>query len=110
MQTVVQQLQNGATFDALAAQFSEDERTKLRGGDLGWFATARMPEDFMAAVAKLKPGTMSGIVRTKLGWHVIKLIEIRPAAPVEFDDVKAEIVAMLANQERAQAVSAVLSK
>ena len=48
-------LAGGEDFATLAAQNSEDEATKLRGGDLGYFSADRMPPDFVEAAAKLRP-------------------------------------------------------
>lgn len=89
-------------FPAAAAGFSEDERTKKLQGDLGWFTRDRMPEDFIDAVAKLKPGKLSKPILSPLGWHVIRLIEHRPARTPSFDEARAEIMTLLDLQKRQQ--------
>jgi parvulin-like peptidyl-prolyl isomerase len=89
-------------FPAAAAQFSEDERTKKLQGDLGWFTRDRMPEVFITAVAKLKPGELSKPVLSPLGWHVIRLIDHRSARTPSFDEARAEIIALLDLQKRQQ--------
>jgi parvulin-like peptidyl-prolyl isomerase len=89
-------------FSAAAARFSEDERSKKLQGDLGWFTRDRMPEAFINAVAKLKPGELSQPILSPLGWHVIQLIEHRPARTPSFDEARAEIVARLDLQKRQQ--------
>lgn len=91
-------------FPAAAAQFSEDDRTKKLQGDLGWFTRDRMPEAFITAVAKLKPGELSKPVLSPLGWHVIRLIEHRSARTPSFDEARAEIIALLDLQKRQQAL------
>jgi parvulin-like peptidyl-prolyl isomerase len=90
------------SFPAAAERFSEDERTKKLQGDLGWFTRDRMPEAFIDAVAKLKPGELSNPILSPLGWHVIRLIEHRPARTPSFDEARAEIVALLDLQKRQQ--------
>jgi parvulin-like peptidyl-prolyl isomerase len=103
IQAIYRQLATGELpFPAAAARFSEDERTKKLQGDLGWFTRDRMPEAFIAAVVKLKPGEVSQPVLSPLGWHVIRLIEHRPAREPGFDEALAEILALLDLQKRQQ--------
>ncbi len=87
-------------FAELAVSRSEDARTKALGGELGWFTRQRMPDDFMTAVEKLQVGKVSFPVTTRLGWHVIWLKERRAARAPSFDEVRAEIYALLTTQER----------
>ena len=93
-------LAHGEDFPELAAQNSEDEATKLRGGDLGYFSTARMPPDFVAAAARLRPSEFSPPIRTRLGFHIIKLTDVRPARQKTFDEVRSDIAAQLADEKR----------
>jgi foldase protein PrsA len=101
-------LASGEDFAALVAENSEDEATKLRGGDLGWFTAVRMPPDFVAAAMKLQPGGISGPIRTRLGFHIIKLVEMQPARERSFDEMRGDIAIGLANQKRAAAVRKLL--
>lgn len=101
-------LTSGTSFEQLAAEASDDERSKLRSGDLGWFSRSRMPEDFMTALTALKPGEISPPVHTHLGWHIIKLIEKKPARIPAFKEVSHEVIEALRNQERTKAIRAVL--
>ena len=97
-------------FAEAAAEFSEDERTKLRGGDLGWFSVNRMPEDFIRHVEALKPGEMSAPVATSLGWHLIRLDEVREGRVPEFEEVQAEIRARLLSERREAAIRSLVSE
>ena len=101
-------LAGGEDFAALVAQSSEDETTKLHGGDLGWFTGNRMPPDFVAAAMKLQPGEISGPIRTRLGFHIIKLVEMEPVHQHSFDEVRGDIAVELANQKRVAAVRKLL--
>jgi parvulin-like peptidyl-prolyl isomerase len=97
-------LAGGEDFATLAAENSEDEATKLRGGDLGYFSATRMPPDFVAAAARLRPGEISRPIRTRLGFHIIKLIDVQPARQKTFDEARNDIAIELANQKRATAI------
>lgn len=97
------------TFAALAARHSEDERTKSIGGDLGWFTRERMPSDFIAAVGRLPVGQFSEPVSTKLGWHLIIVLERRESRPPGFDEVRDEIAALLHRQQRDAALQQIIT-
>lgn len=86
-----QLLDGSLTFREAAAKFSEDDQTKKLAGDLGWFSTDRMPADFIAAVQKLQPGQTSPPVLTRLGWHLIHLIERRQSRLPSLEEARAEI-------------------
>lgn len=90
-QVLIIKLQGGADFAKLASEQSADD-SKVKGGDLGWIAPGKLPVDFTNAVQALKPGQITvHPVHTIYGWHVIKLLETRPAAPPPFDQVKAQL-------------------
>ncbi|MGB0646937.1 MAG: peptidylprolyl isomerase, partial [Bradymonadia bacterium] len=80
----------GADFAALAKEFSEGP-TKARGGDLGFFAKGRMVPDFEKAAFAMKIGEISKPVKTRFGWHIIKVEEKKEGRTRGFDEVKASI-------------------
>ena len=79
-----------ADFSALAKEFSEGP-TKTRGGDLGFFAKGRMVPDFEKAAFAMKIGTVSKPVKTRFGWHIIKVEEKKEGRLRKFDEVKSSI-------------------
>jgi parvulin-like peptidyl-prolyl isomerase len=104
MEALSVRLADGEDFARLAAENSEDEATKLRGGDLGYLSATRMPPDFVAAAVELRPGEISRPIRTRLGFHILRLIDVQPARRKTFDEARNEIVIELANRRRATAV------
>ncbi len=78
-----QRLRGGADWQALVAAHSEDERSKARAGDLGWVAVGRFPEVLWRAAVRLSPGQVSAPVETPLGWHLLRVLERRPAGRVK---------------------------
>lgn len=96
------------TFASLVLEHSEDQRTRKLGGDLGWFTAACMPAAFMAAVRTLRVGECSAPVATKLGWHLLVVLEKRAAQTPSFEAVQDEIRAKLESQQREEALRLLL--
>ncbi len=71
-------LDAGANFEELAMQYSEDQSTKDKGGDLGFFERRMMVKEFDEAVFNLKVGEISDVVKSNFGYHLIKCTEIAP--------------------------------
>ena len=65
------QLRSGANFRDLAEEFSTCP-SKSKGGDLGWFGPGKMVRPFEDAVKKLGHGSISSVVSTQFGFHIIK--------------------------------------
>jgi len=71
---VLDKLNKGESFSKLAAEYSIDG-TRKRSGDLGYFGRGVMVKEFENAAFALKPGEISGIVKTQFGYHIIKRLE-----------------------------------
>ena len=100
-------LRKGESLAALAAEASEDEATKLNGGDLGFFTAARALPDFVPAIEKLRVGQISAPVRTHLGFHIVQLTDVKPPRQMTFEEARPEIEARLMNEKRAAALASV---
>jgi parvulin-like peptidyl-prolyl isomerase len=68
----------GANFAALARQSSDDPATRERGGDLGTFVRNTHARAFDDAAFALKPGSLSDVVQTEFGFHIIKVSKREP--------------------------------
>lgn len=94
-------LADGASFEELARQYSDDPRSAAKGGDLGWITRGRMVKPFEDALFALRtPGEVSPPVVTQFGGHLIQLLERKPAELRAFEDVKASIVEALRIKKR----------
>jgi len=90
VESIGKEVQGGADFAALAAKYTEDATAK-EGGSLGTFKKSDMQGEFVQVLDRLKPGEVSGVIRTPTGFHIIKLEERIPGRIKSFDEVKPEI-------------------
>ena len=67
----------GEDFSKLAKQFSQDPSAKENSGDLGYFSAFRMVYPFESAAFKTKKGDISMPVRTRYGYHILKVLDVR---------------------------------
>ncbi|WP_422448452.1 peptidylprolyl isomerase [Thermoanaerobacterium sp. DL9XJH110] len=95
---VLSELKAGADFAELARKYSTDPGTKDKGGDLGYFGKGQMVPEFEKAAFSLKPGEVSDVVKTKYGYHIIKVTGERTS--LAFEDVKDYIKSNLEAAEK----------
>ena len=110
--------EKGADFAALARKHSEDDTTKEKGGDLGFFQKGKMVKPFEEKAFSLNAGDISDLVRTVFGFHIIKVEEVKEASTRTFEEVRPDILAQLqkehspeyADQKAGEALNALLSE
>ena len=110
IQTLSRSIAEGGKFTDLVSSNSEDESSKGRGGDLNYFSVKRMPPDFYLTVWNLRVGDFTPVVRTKLGFHIIQLTDMRLAGGMTFEQSESEIRLALENSKRQAAISALQVK
>ena len=91
---------NPSSFAKLAKENSQDTVSALKGGDLGFFTKDEMVAEFAKAAFALKPNTISQVVQTPYGFHVIMVTDRKEAGKYSFDETKKEIIALLENQDK----------
>jgi peptidyl-prolyl cis-trans isomerase C len=98
---IVEKLDKGEKFEDLAKRESADAASKDSGGDLPWFSSASIDPALAEAVANLKPGAYTHTpVQSRFGWHVVKLIETRDAAPPpSFENVRPRLEQFLGQRK-----------
>ncbi|WP_223302292.1 peptidylprolyl isomerase [Flavobacterium branchiophilum] len=69
--------ENGENFGTLAALYSQDPSAKSNSGQLGYFSVFRMVYPFETAAYQTPKGALSSIIRTRFGYHLIKVEDIR---------------------------------
>lgn len=90
-QDLLAKIRAGDSFEELAKQFSDDIGSKKQGGDLGWFGQGMMVKPFEDAVKALKVGEVSELVKSKFGFHIIKLEDTKPEVIRPFAEVRTQL-------------------
>ncbi len=71
-QELLRRLKQGANFESLAREFSTCP-SRSQGGDLGWFGPGKMVRPFEDALKTIGVGSLSDVVSTQFGYHIIKV-------------------------------------
>jgi peptidyl-prolyl cis-trans isomerase C len=97
-ETLAERARKGEDFAKLAKDNSMDASAS-QGGDIGLTQSGDLAPEYEAAAAKLKVGEISGVVKTRFGYHVIKLTDRKPAGTATLDEVRADLTEYLKNQK-----------
>ena len=93
---LIADLKKGAKFDELASKNSKDTGSAQRGGDLDWNVPGTFDKQFSEAMVKLEKGKYSEApVKTRFGFHIIQLDDVRPAKFAALGEVRPRIQQML---------------
>ncbi|UCC22902.1 MAG: peptidylprolyl isomerase [Planctomycetota bacterium] len=101
IQKAQSELKNNAVFETLVAKYSDCPQN---GGDLGYIAKGQMVEEFEDVVFNLAVNQVSGIFRTRFGFHVAKLYDRKPQAVRPLEQVKDSITAELKKHMQEKAI------
>lgn len=72
-----QRIEGGESFEQIATAHSDDKGSAADGGDLGWINPGSMVDEFEDAMNNLQPGQLSDPVKTRFGWHLIRVDDRR---------------------------------
>lgn len=97
-------------FGELAKEYSDDKASAANGGDLGFFAKKDMVPEFSKVAFALKPGEISGLVKTNFGYHIIKVTDFKKATVVPFEKAKEDIKKQLESQIRNDAFQKMINE
>jgi peptidyl-prolyl cis-trans isomerase C len=102
-------IEGGSPFEEMARAKSIDP-TAQTGGDIGYFPKGQLMPAFEKACAELEIGQISGVVKTSLGYHIIKLTDRKPSELRPIEDVTEDIKARLRNIKRQELFGALLKR
>ena len=103
--SVLDSINKGASFEYLAKKYSEDKNSSFKGGRLNSFSSGQINSiPFENAAFKLKnPGDISEVVETKYGWHIIKLYSKKNIQ--SYEEIKYELLNKLKKSSRFDFIS-----
>ena len=89
---ILKRLNSGEDFSKLAGELSDDQGTKEKGGNLGWFTKGAMVKEFEEASFNSPVGKITGPVKTQFGFHIIKVHD-RQKKEFKIADIKITVKA-----------------
>ena len=99
-QGILQRVNQGEDFAVLAKTLSEDTFSGENGGDLDWIEPGVMDAEFeKSAFALTDIGSVSEIVKTSFGYHIIKLTDIKPEKITPLDELRDDLRAKISNEK-----------
>lgn len=101
--------EGGKTFEALALEYSGCP-SKAQGGDLGFFGRGQMVPEFEKLAFELEPGVVSEPFLTQFGYHILEVVEKRPARTKPLEEVKDQLKRELEGGSRQKAQAAYIAK
>ena len=85
----------GVRFEDLARQNSQHMPSAAKGGDTGWLIETQILPELRTRIAGMARGDVSDPIRTPQGWHIVRLLDTKPAAPKPLAEVRSLIAASL---------------
>lgn len=92
LKKILEDANSGKDFSALAAQYSEDEQTAKKGGDMGMLPGDGFPKGVGEAVESMKVGEVKGPVKSQLGFHILKLENKEEKKAIPFENVESTVM------------------
>src|SRR5271165_2690538 len=90
---LLKRIQSGEDFAKLAKEYSQDPGSAQQGGDLGWSERKVFVAPFADAAYSMEEGEVRGPVKTQFGFHILKLLGIKPSTTKTFDQSKSDLEA-----------------
>ncbi len=92
---LARQARNGAKFEILARRHSQHQPSAEKGGDMGWAYETQLIPEIRKTVSGLRQGEVSVPIRSGAGWHIVKMLQTRPASVRPLAEVRPLIVSEL---------------
>lgn len=92
---VQNRLKKGEKFAKLAKDFSKDEGSKANGGEIGYITSGQLVPEFEDKALSMKVNEISSPVKTQFGWHIITVLDKRPAQIPSKEEATASITNQL---------------
>lgn len=98
IQEAYQKLLNGAAFEDMVQEYTEDPGTRDTDGKMRWISTGRIVKEYEDVAFSLNEGEISAPFKTPFGWHIVKVIEKRGLKP--YVEMQKDIMRRIAREDR----------
>jgi peptidyl-prolyl cis-trans isomerase SurA len=109
-QEVLDRIQKGEEFGQLARLYSEDPSSAKDGGDLGYFKRGELVPSLEKEATRLQVGELSGVIRTDMGFHILKLLDRKGGTPPPFEEMREKVQADYYEKEMEKALQQLLTR
>ncbi len=106
---ILEKARTGEDFAELARQYSEGP-SAAGGGDLGYFERGQMVKPFEEAAFSMKKGEISDVIRTRFGFHILKVYDRKEASKASLEEASKAIERYLTNTQGAKMLNEYLEK
>jgi peptidyl-prolyl cis-trans isomerase C len=106
---VLKRAKAGEDFAVLAREHSQDG-SAAQGGDLSYFVKGQMVQPFDQVAFSLKPHEISDVVTTQFGYHIIKVVDHKPAGSVPLNEVAENVKKYLSDQKKQETAQAFINQ
>ncbi len=110
IEELLQEIRNGASFSALAAEYSDDPNSRPFGGDLGWIPLSELPEALRNAVDSMSVGEFKGPVLSEFGYHILRLDDRKESGIPTFEEVRDELTQLLYSRKLQEELDELLGR
>jgi len=107
---IVNQLNGGQAFEVLAKEKSLDRDSGEKGGLLGWALSTQITPPIDQVIKTLSIGQVTPPIQTKMGWHIVRVDNIKPFVPPSFEEVKIGIAQKMADEKRQVAIAELMKR
>ena len=105
IEAILKEVKSGGDFADLARKHSEDHEARS-AGHTGWIVRGNGPPAIEKTAFALQPGQTSDVIESRLGLHIVKVLQKRAEGPIPYDELKETIRAKLVARERAGKIRA----
>jgi len=103
--TIYRDASTGVDFLRLARRHSEDPASASVGGDMGTIQRGNLQGVLDSVIFKMKEGTVSEPIRTRQGFHIVKVVSYTPSTEKTFEDVKPRITTLIRRAKAREMIS-----
>jgi peptidyl-prolyl cis-trans isomerase SurA len=110
VQGLFEQIRGGASFSALATEFSDDPNSRPFGGDLGWMPINELPTALSTAIDSMKVGELNGPVLSEFGYHILRLDDRNDSSIPNLEEIRDELTQLLYAEKLQKELDELLSR